>query len=93
MTDQQLKEEFIEWASDLSCIDDGQELNVTPKQLSVLADWFLSRRHTDQEELVRAVEGMKKHPTEDQEDSAEYDEGFDSALDAVPSLLAKRNEM
>lgn len=42
---------------------------------------------TQKSQIIAEVEGMKKKPTEDQEDGLEYDEGFDEAIDAVITRL------
>ena len=91
MTDEEIRKAFYE-EFPVSVLPNGDEEPFFADQLDTperVLDFILSTVHSEREALREGIEDKKKSPTEDQEDSLEYDEGYDAAIDDVLALLDK----
>ena len=55
MTKEQLRKEWMK------CYNDGENKNV-PRIMEVCADWFLSKRQEEIEEMIKKIETMIEYP-------------------------------
>lgn len=86
------KKEKWEERFEKECMDTSALAGLSGGRKLYVKDLIRKLLASQKAEIVEKLKGMKKYPTEDQEDGLEYDEGYDDALDDIIKSLTEKGD-